>query len=108
MLGRQANEVGDDLGVLPDGETRSDQVFGSSDSKLIEPGYAWVRVSQFQEKSADDLARQITNLFKQGPVKGLVLDLRNDPGGLLEGASGNAVQCMNLMLGFEETTGLVR
>jgi len=45
-----------------------------------------VRISQFQEKSADDLARQITNLFKQGPVKGLVLDLRNDPGGLLYGA----------------------
>ena len=55
-------------------------------SKLVEPGYAWVRVSQFQEKSPDDLARHIGNLYKQGPVKGLVLDLRNDPGGLLYGA----------------------
>jgi carboxyl-terminal processing protease len=55
-------------------------------SKLVEPGYAWVRISQFQEKSPDDLARHINNLFKQGPVKGLVLDLRNDPGGLLYGA----------------------
>ncbi len=55
-------------------------------SKMIEPGYAWIRISQFQEKSPEDLARHISNQFKQGPVKGLVLDLRNDPGGLLSGA----------------------
>jgi carboxyl-terminal processing protease len=55
-------------------------------SKLIEPGYAWVRVSQFQERTAESLVRHLDNLFKQGPVKGLVLDLRNDPGGLLYGA----------------------
>jgi carboxyl-terminal processing protease len=66
--------------------TRAEIQVQSVKSKLVEPGYAWVRISQFQEKSADDLARQITNLFKQGPVKGLVLDLRNDPGGLLYGA----------------------
>jgi len=66
--------------------TRAEIQVQSVKSKMIEPGYAWVRVSQFQEKSADDLARQVTNLFKQGPVKGLVLDLRNDPGGLLYGA----------------------
>jgi carboxyl-terminal processing protease len=55
-------------------------------SKLIEPGFAWVRVVQFQEATADNLVKQIDTLFKQGPVKGLVLDLRNDPGGLLHGA----------------------
>jgi len=55
-------------------------------SKLIEPGYAWIRVSQFQESTADSLVRHLDNLFKQGLVKGLVLDLRNDPGGLLFGA----------------------
>jgi len=55
-------------------------------SKLLEPGYAWIRVSQFQEATADNLVRHIDTLFKQGPVKGLVLDLRNDPGGLLHGA----------------------
>src|SRR5260221_10366380 len=66
--------------------TRDIIVVQSVKSKLIEPGYAWVRISQFQEKSPDDLARHIGNLFKQGPVKGLVLDLRNDPGGLLYGA----------------------
>jgi carboxyl-terminal processing protease len=55
-------------------------------SKLIEPGYGWVRVSQFQEATADSMARAIDTLYKQGQLKGLVLDLRNDPGGLLYGA----------------------
>jgi carboxyl-terminal processing protease len=55
-------------------------------SKLIEPGYGWVRVSQFQEATPESLARHLDALFKQGPLKGLVLDLRNDPGGLLYGA----------------------
>jgi carboxyl-terminal processing protease len=55
-------------------------------SKFIEPGFAWVRVSQFQEGTAEGLVRHLDGLFRQGPVKGLVLDLRNDPGGLLYGA----------------------
>jgi carboxyl-terminal processing protease len=57
-------------------------------SKLIEPGYGWVRVSQFQEHTVETMASQITALYKDGPLKGLVLDLRNDPGGLLNGAVG--------------------
>jgi carboxyl-terminal processing protease len=55
-------------------------------SKMFEPGYAWIRVSQFQEGTAEALVKHIDGLFKQGQVKGLVLDLRNDPGGLLHGA----------------------
>ncbi|MDX1374507.1 MAG: S41 family peptidase [Burkholderiales bacterium] len=55
-------------------------------SKMIEPGYGWVRVSQFQESTSEYLVRHLTGLYKQGPLKGLVLDLRNDPGGLLHGA----------------------
>jgi len=56
-------------------------------AKMIEPGYGWVRVSQFQEPTVDDFARKLADLYKQDPhLKGLVLDLRNDPGGLLEGA----------------------
>jgi len=58
-------------------------------SKLLEPGYAWVRVSQFQEPTVEDMARKITALYTQEPsMKGLVLDLRNDPGGVLPGAIG--------------------
>src|SRR5919197_2996075 len=55
-------------------------------SKVIEPGYGWIRVSQFQEATTEHLVKHIDNLFKQGQIKGLVLDLRDDPGGLLHGA----------------------
>ncbi len=57
-------------------------------SKVIEPGYAFVRISQFQERTVDDLAKSLTEAYKAGPLKGLVLDLRNDPGGLLHSAIG--------------------
>jgi len=55
-------------------------------SKMIEPGYAWLRVSQFQEATAENMVKHLDGLFKQGQVKGLILDLRGDPGGLLHGA----------------------
>ncbi|QLQ24306.1 MAG: S41 family peptidase [Dechloromonas sp.] len=57
-------------------------------SKLIEPGYGWIRVTQFQENTTADLAKHLTNLYKEGSLQGLVLDLRNDPGGLLNSAIG--------------------
>jgi carboxyl-terminal processing protease len=54
---------------------------------MIENGYGWIRVSQFQERTVDDLTRKLEELYKQDPkMKGLVLDLRNDPGGLLDAA----------------------
>lgn len=57
-------------------------------SKLLESGYGFVRITQFQEMTGQNLATALENLVKQnqGPLKGLVLDLRNDPGGLLTGA----------------------
>ncbi|SDA24312.1 carboxyl-terminal processing protease [Nitrosospira sp. Nsp18] len=57
-------------------------------SKLIEPGYAYIRITQFQEQTGENLTKAIDKLFKEStvPMKGLVLDLRNDPGGLLNGA----------------------
>jgi carboxyl-terminal processing protease len=56
-------------------------------AKVIEPGYAWIRLSQFQERTVDDFARKLEEIYKQEPkLKGLVLDLRNDPGGLLDAA----------------------
>jgi carboxyl-terminal processing protease len=56
--------------------------------KLLEPGYAYFRVTQFQEHTGETLATAIQTLYKQnqGPMRGIVLDLRNDPGGLLNGA----------------------
>ncbi|MDT8989493.1 S41 family peptidase [Curvibacter sp. APW13] len=56
-------------------------------AKMIEPGYAWLRISQFQERTVEDFAKKIDELYKQDPkLKGIVLDLRNDPGGLLTAA----------------------
>jgi len=55
-------------------------------SKMIEPGYGWVRVSQFQESTTENMVKHVEKLYKEAPLKGLVLDLRNDPGGLLYGA----------------------
>ncbi|HNI81623.1 MAG TPA: S41 family peptidase, partial [Rhodocyclaceae bacterium] len=57
-------------------------------SKLVEPGYGYVRVVQFQEQTAASLVQHLDRLVKQGELKGLILDLRNDPGGLLNGAVG--------------------
>ena len=55
--------------------------------KVVEPGYAWIRVSQFQERTVDDFAKKLEEIYQQEPkLKGLVLDLRNDPGGLLNAA----------------------
>jgi carboxyl-terminal processing protease len=58
--------------------------------KLPETGYAYLRVTQFQEHSGEDLAKAIKALREQnkGPLKGLVLDLRNNPGGLITAAVG--------------------
>lgn len=57
-------------------------------SKLVEPGYAFVRITQFQEHTGENLATALAKLDKQSnsELKGLILDLRNDPGGLLTGA----------------------
>ena len=59
-------------------------------SKLVEPGYIFVRVTQFQEHTGENLATALETLFKQSDnnLKGVVLDLRNDPGGLLTAAVG--------------------
>jgi carboxyl-terminal processing protease len=70
---------------------RAEIVQKSVKGKLVEPGYAWLRISQFQEPTVDDMVDRLAALYRQDPnLKGLVLDLRNDPGGLLQGAVGVA------------------
>jgi carboxyl-terminal processing protease len=56
--------------------------------RTIEEGYAYVRVAQFQEKTDEDLGKALKTLTADngGSLKGLILDLRNDPGGLLDQA----------------------
>ncbi|HEX8613345.1 MAG TPA: S41 family peptidase [Telluria sp.] len=68
---------------------RQEIIQKSVKGKMVEPGYAWLRISQFQEPTVDDMAARLAALYQQDPaLKGLVLDLRNDPGGLLQGAIG--------------------
>ena len=57
-------------------------------SRLIEPGFGYLRVAQFQENTAESVVDHLNRLYRDGPLEGLVLDLRNDPGGLLHGAIG--------------------
>ena len=67
--------------------TREEIKTQSVKGKMVEPGYGWIRLSQFQERTVDDFVRKVEELYKQDPqLKGLVLDLRNDPGGLLDAA----------------------
>ena len=61
-------------------------------SKMVEPGFGYIRITQFQEETTSDVVRALDKLYKDKEAKdglrGLVLDLRNDPGGLLHGAVG--------------------
>ncbi|MGA0588357.1 S41 family peptidase [Dyella sp. KRB-257] len=56
-------------------------------TREIEPGYAYIRISQFQENTAPDLEKKLGALIaRYGQPKGAVLDLRSNPGGLLTAA----------------------
>ena len=55
-------------------------------SRLLEKNYGYVRITNFQSKTSDDLHKALKDLSKEGELKGLVLDLRNNPGGLLDQA----------------------
>lgn len=57
-------------------------------SKLVEPGVGYIRITQFQEHTVENLVKHFNSLAEKGPMSSLVLDLRNDPGGLLTGAIG--------------------
>ncbi len=92
---RMRGEVGTEavLTILRKGENkelvfnvkRAEIQIQSVRARALEPGYAVVRLTQFEEATADKMVRAINEAFKQndGNLKGLVLDLRNDPGGLL-------------------------
>lgn len=56
--------------------------------EVLEPGFGYVRITNFQARTARDLVRAIESLKDEGPLQGLVLDLRNNPGGVLNGAVG--------------------
>ncbi len=60
--------------------------------RTLEPGYGYIRISQFQERTASDLRKALDELQKEadGALNGLILDLRNNPGGVLNTAVGVA------------------
>ncbi len=79
------------LTVLREGEdgpieldiTRDIIQLSSVRSRLLEPGYGYVRISQFQVTSGKDFRQALISLKEDGPLKGVIVDLRNNPGGLV-------------------------
>jgi len=95
MRGKEGTSVR--IGVLREGSPeplqftlkRSRVELRSVKAELLEPGMGYVRISQFSETTGDDLDAALKDLRKRNgaaPLKGLVLDLRNNPGGVLEAA----------------------
>lgn len=75
-------------------------------SRLLEPGYGYVRISTFQADTGADFARALDSLQEHGRLRGLVIDLRSNPGGLLT----TAVQVADELLergGIVSTRGRV-
>lgn len=59
--------------------------------RLLEPNYGYIRIAQFQERTTENVVAAINQLYQTNhvrPLDGIVLDLRNDPGGLIQGAVG--------------------
>ncbi len=55
--------------------------------KMVHDNYAWVRITRFQDRTVADFVKKVSKLLRDNPnAKGMVLDLRNDPGGLLDAA----------------------
>ncbi len=83
-----------DLMVLSEGDEKPRQVSLERDriqthsvkSKMLEPGLGYLRISQFQNNTGDDARKALDKLNKDTALNGLILDLRNNPGGVLNGA----------------------
>src|SRR3954466_6162209 len=94
MRGKPNTEV--KLTVLRKGESDALEIVVRRDvihvksvkARMLEPGYGLIRITQFQEHTGENLVQALNDLYKQngGDLKGLVLDLRGNPGGLLNSA----------------------
>jgi len=94
MRGEPGTEI--TLTIMRDGEdvpveivlTRDIIQVASVRSRLLEDGFGYVRISQFQSRTGDSLLKELALLKEtsKGGLKGLVLDLRNNPGGVLQAA----------------------
>jgi carboxyl-terminal processing protease len=98
MRGKEGSAV--KLGIVREGSAepllftlkRSRVQLHSVKAELPEPGYGYVRIAEFSDTTAEELGKALKSLRKSngGPLKGLVLDLRNNPGGVVEAAVGVA------------------
>jgi carboxyl-terminal processing protease len=103
MRGAEGSSV--KIGIMREGNTepmlftlkRSRVDLHSVRGEMLEAGYAYVRISQFSETTGDDLNASMKDLRKHNgaPLKGLVLDLRDNPGGVLEAAVAVADAFLN-------------
>jgi carboxyl-terminal processing protease len=94
MRGAEGTSV--KMGIMREGNTepmlftlkRSRVELHSVRAEMLESGYGYARISQFSETTGDDLNAALKNLRKHNgaPLKGLVLDMRDNPGGVLEAA----------------------
>ena len=96
MRGKPGSEI--ELTILREGEEKPFNINIIRDvitiinvkAKIIEPGFGYVRISNFQIHTVEDLRKSLKNLEDENnnTLRGLVLDLRNNPGGLLNAAVG--------------------
>jgi len=96
MRGKKGSKI--DLTILREGKDSPLNIIITRDvirvrsvrSRILEPGIGYVRISNFQSKTTRGLLDAVESLKKKnkGELKGLVLDLRNNPGGVLTGAVG--------------------
>ncbi|MBP5979456.1 MAG: S41 family peptidase [Halomonas sp.] len=96
MRGEPGSELR--IAVLRSGEetprtfTLNREVIRSESVKheLLEPGYGYLRISQFQTRTTEQARQAIERMMREQPLEGLILDLRNNPGGILQAAAGVA------------------
>ena len=94
MRGKPNTDI--DLTIVREGEpkplviniTREIIRVKSVKKRMLEPGYGYVRITNFQSRTTTDLLKAISDLQKESRLKGMILDLRNNPGGVLNGAVG--------------------
>ncbi len=92
MRGKKGTEI--QLTIVRDGEEKPLKITVVRDIiqvksvkyRMLEPGFGYVRITQFQTKTARTLNEAVTDLKGKGDISGLVLDLRNNPGGILNAA----------------------
>ena len=63
--------------------------------RWLEPGYGYLRIAQFQRHTGDEVRKALADLSKEEQIKGIVLDLRNNPGGVLRASVDVADQFMD-------------